>query len=200
MRYQGKLSDWNDERGFGFVEPNGGGVRAFVHIKAFKRGGRRPVEGDVLVYELQKDGGGRPQARQVRFAAEGRRYQIRRGRSGAFNALLGLAFLALMGVSQKAPAVLLGAYGLLSFLTFLAYGRDKWAAKKGRWRTQENNLHLLALAGGWPGAACAQYLFRHKSQKAEFRGGYWLTVALNIAALCWLLFSAKGAALLERLA
>ncbi|MFN5835681.1 MAG: cold-shock protein, partial [Pseudanabaena sp.] len=31
MRFQGKISDWNDERGFGFVTPNGGGPKAFLH-------------------------------------------------------------------------------------------------------------------------------------------------------------------------
>lgn len=34
MRLQGKISEWNDARGFGFVQPNGGGERCFVHIRA----------------------------------------------------------------------------------------------------------------------------------------------------------------------
>ena len=37
MRYLGRVTDWNDTKGFGFVMPNGGGDRAFVHVKAFER-------------------------------------------------------------------------------------------------------------------------------------------------------------------
>src|SRR3546814_19155049 len=33
MRLAGRISDWNDEKRYGFVTPNGGGDRAFVHIK-----------------------------------------------------------------------------------------------------------------------------------------------------------------------
>jgi hypothetical protein len=32
MRFQGKVFNWNDDKGFGFFEPNGGGERAFVHM------------------------------------------------------------------------------------------------------------------------------------------------------------------------
>jgi len=41
-------------------------------------------------------------------------------------------------------------------------------------------LHLLSLAGGWPGALLAQQLLRHKSAKAEFRQVFWATVVINI--------------------
>ena len=35
MRYQGKLVEWNDAKGFGFVLPNAGGRKIFVHLNAF---------------------------------------------------------------------------------------------------------------------------------------------------------------------
>ena len=50
----------------------------------------------------------------------------------------------------------------------------------------ENTLHLLALLGGWPGALVAQAQFRHKTRKVSFRAVFWLTVAVNLAALGWL--------------
>lgn len=68
MRLQGRLSHWNDDKGFGFVTPNGGGDRAFVHIKAFERAGRRPVDGDVLTYVTTHDAKRRLQATAIRFA------------------------------------------------------------------------------------------------------------------------------------
>jgi uncharacterized membrane protein YsdA (DUF1294 family)/cold shock CspA family protein len=98
--------------------------------------------------------------------------------------LLGYAGLLGYGVwTARLPAMALGVLLLVSLLTFTVYGFDKSAAQAGRWRTAESTLHLLSLAGGWPGAWCAQRLFRHKSRKASFMAVYWATVLLNIAAV-----------------
>ncbi|WP_444677964.1 cold shock domain-containing protein [Halomonas sp. E19] len=35
MRHEGKLTEWNDAKGFGFITPTAGGPRVFVHISAF---------------------------------------------------------------------------------------------------------------------------------------------------------------------
>lgn len=35
MRFEGLLKTWNDERGFGFIQPLAGGQEIFVHVKAF---------------------------------------------------------------------------------------------------------------------------------------------------------------------
>ncbi len=78
---------------------------------------------------------------------------------------------------------MLFAYVGLSVLTFAAYAFDKAAAKAGRWRTPEQTLHLLALAGGWPGALLAQQWLRHKTSKPRFIAIFWLTLALNVGTL-----------------
>ncbi|MBB5863388.1 DUF1294 domain-containing protein [Xanthomonas sp. 3058] len=70
-------------------------------------------------------------------------------------------------------------------MAMIAYRGDKRAAQRGRQRTPEATLHLIALLGGWPGALLAQQLFRHKSSKATFQLRFWITVVLNIIALCW---------------
>lgn len=77
-------------------------------------------------------------------------------------------------------------YGVLSLLCFIVYAIDKSAAVNGRWRTPESTLHLLALAGGWPGAILAQQWLRHKSSKLAFRIVFWCSVALNMGAFMWL--------------
>lgn len=100
--------------------------------------------------------------------------------------LLVVIFIAgLIGAAQQhmLPYGIAGMYLTLSLLTFIAYAIDKSAAKRGKWRTKESTLHLLALMGGWPGALFAQNLLRHKSVKASFRNIFWLTVVANLAVL-----------------
>jgi len=76
-----------------------------------------------------------------------------------------------------------GWYGMLSMVCFAAYAMDKAAARHGRARVRERTLHMLGLAGGWPGAIAAQSILRHKSRKRAFRQIFWLTVVLNGALL-----------------
>ncbi len=76
-------------------------------------------------------------------------------------------------------------YLLTSALAFLAYGLDKAAAIGGNWRIPEVFLHLLGLAGGWPGALLARRVFRHKVRKTSFQIAFWTVAGLNIAAAFW---------------
>lgn len=52
MRYQGKISAWNAERGFGFIVWNGGGEKIFVHVSQLSHKRHVPEVGDVVTYEL----------------------------------------------------------------------------------------------------------------------------------------------------
>lgn len=74
-------------------------------------------------------------------------------------------------------------YGGWSVLAYLAYSRDKQAARQGHHRTPERTLLVLGLLGGWPGAVVAQERLRHKTQKLSFRASFWASVALNLSAL-----------------
>lgn len=75
----------------------------------------------------------------------------------------------------------LGWYALASAITFAAYRLDKRAAARGRWRTREKTLHVLALAGGWPGALLAQRLLRHKTRKRGFQVVTWVIILAHVA-------------------
>jgi len=189
MRYQGKIRNWKDDKGFGFVEPNGGGQRAFVHIQAFANRGRRPVDNEVVTYEVAYDAMGRAQAENIAFHGETRRPAQASGR-GKLPALVGAAFAVFLGAGAAAGSVawpVPAFYAAASVFTFFAYAWDKSSARHGHWRTPEATLHLYSLLGGWPGALAAQYLLRHKSQKTAFLRVFWVTAAMNAAALAWLL-------------
>ena len=76
-------------------------------------------------------------------------------------------------------------YFVASLVAFVLYGWDKRCAARGRWRVSEATLHLWELLGGWPGAVCAQRVFRHKTIKTSFRVVFYLMVALNVFALAF---------------
>jgi len=191
MRLAGRISDWNDDKGFGFVVPHDGGVRAFVHVKAFPFGSRRPVDGDLISYAASTDARGRTNASDVRFA--GQRIAQRRepGRAVPRRAmgvvfLLGVISAALPGV---VPAVIAIAYLGLSGMSWLWYRADKHAAGKGAQRTPESTLHLVDLLGGWPGGLIAQQQFRHKTVKASFQSVFWVTVVVNLGFAAGIMYS-----------
>jgi uncharacterized membrane protein YsdA (DUF1294 family)/cold shock CspA family protein len=67
MERRGTLKSWNDDKGFGFIQPEGGGEQLFVHISAM-RGDSRPQVGDAVVYVPGSDAQGRPRAQHMRHA------------------------------------------------------------------------------------------------------------------------------------
>ena len=96
-----------------------------------------------------------------------------------------LSILAPVG-SALLPYPLAMWFLLSSLLTWLIYGTDKLAARKAWRRVPETTLLVLGLAGGWPGAILGQQCFRHKTQKQPFRRWFFVSVALNVAALAGL--------------
>ncbi|MHC8381512.1 DUF1294 domain-containing protein [Pseudomonas sp. LB3P14] len=89
--------------------------------------------------------------------------------------LFGSMSLWLRGVS----VIPLAAYGIVSVLAFFLYWSDKRKARADNWRTPENVLHAVELAGGWPGALLAQQVFRHKTRKLSFQLLFWMIVLLH---------------------
>lgn len=61
-RFKGKLIQWDDERGFGFIAPESGGSRIFVHIRAIRNASRRPAADDVLLFDIETQADGRLRA------------------------------------------------------------------------------------------------------------------------------------------
>lgn len=189
MKYQGQIVNWNDEKGFGFVEPNGGGRRAFVHISAFAPQSHRPADGDVIVYTEVTQADGRTSAANIRYGAARRLPEKKKARHagpGIWLTLLFCIFLPAAYLAGHISVAILAAYLLLSIITFVAYALDKSAARHNRRRTRERTLHLLGAVGGWPGAYFARQWLRHKSSKLSFIRTFWLSAIVNVMALFWL--------------
>jgi uncharacterized membrane protein YsdA (DUF1294 family)/cold shock CspA family protein len=200
MRIKGKITSWNEDKGFGFITPVAGGKQIFIHIKAFNNRNRRPAIGQVVTYALSSDKQGRPCAIKATLAGDRLPEKIKH-KHGSLSIVVAVIFLIIVGISvlsARIPPQILMLYIVVSLLTFIVYALDKSAAKNGAWRTQESTLHLLSIAGGWPGALIAQKKLRHKSKKQSFRSVFWVTVLLNCGAFAWLL-TPNGAATLQSL-
>ncbi|MEY8214913.1 MAG: cold shock and DUF1294 domain-containing protein [Colwellia sp.] len=193
MRLKGKLIKWNANKAFGFITPNGGGDSIFIHKTALENRSRTPKINDIITFSVIKDNQGRDCADQATFSGE-KLHNKQANSISTFSIYLSLLFMTLVTTTYflgHLPQKILLIYLGVSIITFLAYAFDKSKAQRGEWRTQESTLHLLALIGGWPGAAIAQQVLRHKSKKKEFRLVFWFTVIINGAALSWLM-TAQG--------
>lgn len=197
MRMKGKLIKWNADKAFGFIQPNGGGDHIFIHKTALENRNRTPQVNDVITFSIAKDNQDRYCAGEATFSGEKLKKKQAKNVS-KFSIYLAVLFLGSISIAfflNHIPKNLLFAYLGLSIVTFLAYWFDKSKALRGAWRTQESTLHMFSLLGGWPGAAIAQQVLRHKSQKREFRTSFWFTVVINVGALGWLM-SPNGESLL----
>ena len=59
----GTVKWFNPDKGFGFIQPEGGSKDVFVHISAVERAGMRGLnEGQKVSFELEKDQRGRESA------------------------------------------------------------------------------------------------------------------------------------------
>ena len=67
MRYQGRVIEWNDTRGFGFIAPSGGGAKLLFHASRLQKRGTRPSLGALVTYEVEQGKDGRPVAGTVHF-------------------------------------------------------------------------------------------------------------------------------------
>ncbi len=74
--FAGTVKWFNRKRGFGFIEPDGGGDDAFVHISAIKKAGLNTlIDGQRVEYELAPLADGRLAADTLRTLDEEPDYQ-----------------------------------------------------------------------------------------------------------------------------
>ncbi|MBK1712991.1 cold shock and DUF1294 domain-containing protein [Rubrivivax gelatinosus] len=189
MRFDGKLTNWNDDRGFGYIVSTQGGEPIFMHISEWPKDAPRPRLQQAVSFEIELGPKGK-RACKVQLITPRRPAPrpppARATQWGTATLFVIPAFLLLylgLAVLWRLPPWVGGVYLAASLVTFSAYALDKSAAERGAWRTPESTLHTLALFGGWPGALLAQQVLRHKSSKQAFRRVFWATVVLNVIAL-----------------
>lgn len=189
---RGKLVEWNDDRGFGFIRGSNG-TRYFVHISSIGRIATRPAVGDAVSFLVGTGRDGRPEAQSVSILGanpRGTASQLRGGTTQPsridwrlwFAGLL-LILIALGLALGRMPWILPLLYLAVGCFSLLAYDFDKRAAQAGRWRISEATLLGLDLCFGIIGGVTAQAVFRHKTRKSGYVA---TTVLLSVVHLMWL--------------
>lgn len=80
---------------------------------------------------------------------------------------------------------------VINLAAFVMWGVDKARAKKGAWRISESALLLIALLGGGLGALLGMLVFRHKTQKWQFKIGVPICLMYQVGLILMVWFLAK---------
>ena len=91
MCTKGKITKWNDDKGFGFITPNATGKPVFIHISAFNNRSRRPEINQEVTYSLTTDKNGRSCAEKATLPGD------KLHKNGAFSIIIAVAFLFVIG-------------------------------------------------------------------------------------------------------
>ena len=199
MAQSGQLVQWNDDRGFGFIE-SADGRRHFVHISAIGRIATRPRIGDHVSFVPGIGADGRAQAKAVRIVGANPVELRQAGRPGLATVPAGLDWrlsgalavlvLLLAGLMlDRLPWQVAMAYAGMSLVSLIAYRSDKIFAEAGHWRISEVTLQTLDLCLGIAGGLLGQSLFRHKTRKRAYIAVTMLILAVH---LLWLAGLASG--------
>ena len=189
MGQTGQLVQWNDERGFGFIE-DADGQRHFVHISVIERIATRPRIGDVVSFVPGWGQDGRPQARTVKILGANPVATRVRREPGVARAARGvdwrllvagllLALLLAGAVLGRLPNPVLWAYAAMSVVSLAAYRSDKKFAETQQWRISEATLLGIDFCLGIVGGLIGQALLRHKTRKPSYVATTILIVVIH---------------------
>lgn len=180
-QHKGKITTWNDEKGFGFITPEQGGKNVFFHISQVANKRYRPSKNTFVTYTLGYDDQQRPRAINVQLTSIPTYPAI----VASFVSGLFFIILVIFTLTYNKSLLIPVGYVMFSLVTFFAYGRDKSQAMRNGQRVPERSLHILGLLGGWPGGLIGQYHYRHKIKKPSYQVMYWVFVMFNVGVLIW---------------
>lgn len=64
---KGKITQWHDDKGYGFIQIDNSNQKIFCHISDFKQKQPRPSQGEKVSFDIATNAKGQPAAKQIRY-------------------------------------------------------------------------------------------------------------------------------------
>lgn len=174
---QGKIINYNTEKGYGFIKSNEYKEHIFVHRSEINNA-KELFQGQKVNFQVKKTKKGLSACHVIAGAKQQSPYFI----FGLFSTLIIVAIFAYLSTYEAIKPII--SYLIaINITTFLLYGYDKFISSREMLRVPEWNLHALALLGGSPAGLMAQKFFRHKTIKGSFQLVYWVIVFVQIGLI-----------------
>ncbi|WP_299735653.1 cold shock domain-containing protein [uncultured Endozoicomonas sp.] len=134
---KGNISQWNDDKGFGFITIPDKNGRLFFHISSVKTTTRRPVVGDAVDFVIGKDKSGKLRATSVlisgltkNISSASKRIVVEPPKKDFLDILLTFIILGSLGFTGYQYYLIqdpnkIWAYAIPAVIAFLASGRTK---------------------------------------------------------------------------
>ena len=136
---KGKISQWKDDKGFGFIQPDDGSEKLFFHVSSVKTNARRPQVGDSVLYDPMRDSQHRLKAKCVVIEGvskgpnslqkkrQGRIESPRKNVVDYISILFALVSLAATGLEFYRTNAIENSwpFGVLAVIAFLILNRQK---------------------------------------------------------------------------
>lgn len=191
-RPSGKVAEWFDERGYGFIDV-ANGERLFFHISQLRDRDARARVGDPVTFSLGVGRNGKPAAIDVQVAGRNARSQgtasreldrpFARDSYRVYAAILLIVVVMAAVILDHAPLWVAAVYLVMGGVSAALYAEDKKRARDDTWRIPEANLHSVDFLGGIIGGLLAQHIFRHKTSKASYIAVTATIASLHLAVL-----------------
>ena len=190
---KGTVVQFDDKKGFGFIQPDSQKEQIFVHASAVTTAGRLTA-GQRVTFDVAASPKG-PRANNVVVDGAAAK-ATQQGASlpvspyTLFGALAVLDTVVIMAIGMIVFSLAwLWAYLIAVNLTALIlYAYDKLVAGSGKLRVPERTLHLVELFGGTLGGFIGQRVFHHKSAKGSYQRTFWLIVIVQVIIVAGLYF------------
>lgn len=210
---KGKISDWKDDKGFGFIRGHEQSDKIFFHISDIKTKGRRPKIDDLVEFEIAQDSQKRLKAKNIVIES----LPAKRGHQVNYSnvappkkTILDYLSIAVLFISIGSGAfiyykiqdvnkiILLGVFVLISIAIFL---RDKTPKEKvftcarcksiasfdkrtiKAWNAGFDKLYCIACHKQWLEAHSHQQVIRSRQSTSGCLGIFVLLVLLPILML-----------------
>lgn len=189
---KGTVVDFNDAKGYGFIQPDGQQDQIFVHATAVTNRARL-ADGQRVTFDVVPSDKG-PRAANVVIDGAAAPARSRQSSSVSPYQLFGIVavaitvgiMLAIIGLFNWPWIV---AYFLgISATTFMLYWYDKRASKRNQLRVPERVLHIAELCGGSLAGFLGQKVFDHKSRKGSYQLQFWLIVVVQVIVFFAILY------------